>query len=145
MSKILSLILIFCFLSMTLSHTFQYDEKMAKNLLVFSLLAYCKPENISINNCGEPCQRNPQSLVDYLNMNSNATHTSGTIGYSADHDAIVNTFRGTISTDLTNWMYNLDSLKAPLAECTVWNCKVHQGFQIILITQKINKLSTSKS
>ncbi|EAR99817.1 lipase family protein (macronuclear) [Tetrahymena thermophila SB210] len=128
MIKVLSLVLIVNFICIACSQKFEYDEEMAKNLLGFSLLAYCKPENIPKNNCGEPCQRNPSSLIDYLVMTSNSTHTSGIIGYSTDHDAIIITFRGTISTDLTNWMYNLDSIKAPFTECTVSNCKVHQGF-----------------
>eukprot|EP00003_Mantamonas_plastica_P024706 TRINITY_DN465_c0_g1_i1.p1 TRINITY_DN465_c0_g1~~TRINITY_DN465_c0_g1_i1.p1 ORF type:complete len:327 (+),score=53.90 TRINITY_DN465_c0_g1_i1:119-982(+) len=102
-----------------------WDYNRAKEFLLQSYAAYCSPQDLMSWEC-KWCKQLPYTKV-VGTMYDNRTETFGFIGYNSDSRKITVSFRGTVFTDLQNWIANLDISKS--ADYPgVPNAKVHQGW-----------------
>ncbi|EAR96490.1 lipase family protein (macronuclear) [Tetrahymena thermophila SB210] len=124
MKKLVFALAVLCFV---VNCQFNYNEGISKNLAGFAVQAYCNNTSIPLNNCGAPCNQNPQGLQNFIEVKNDTTSTRAILGFSPDNDAIVISFRGTV--DLNNWGADLSAAwyNYPNQLCT-GTCQVHTGF-----------------
>lgn len=103
-----------------------YDFQYARRMLHFAGAAYCDGSQVESWSCGEHC--NSESGIEMLTyINHKLAVLAGFVGYDRQQDAIVVSFRGTVSTSIIDWINNLSYTKAyPWSKYP--KAGVHHGF-----------------
>merc|ERR1712070_150252 len=103
-----------------------FDVSHALRMLHFAGAAYCDSSKVESWSCGEHC-----SSVSGLEMITYIEHKlqvlAGFVGYDSTQNAIIVSFRGTVSTSITDWITNLAYTKTqPWSKYP--DAGVHHGF-----------------
>ena len=117
-TKILLLVLVIVF-----GNCAEYSQEIARQMALYSMIAYESEEDISSWSCLNYCEQ-AQGIDPQVFYNSDK-NTFGFVAYNPKINAIVVAFRGSTS-DIKDWITNLDSIRTQFPYCE--NCSVHQGF-----------------
>jgi hypothetical protein len=103
-----------------------FDVSHALRMLHFAGAAYCDSSKVESWSCGEHC-----SSVSGLEMITFIEHKlqvlAGFVGYDSTQNAIIVSFRGTVSTSIVDWIQNLAYTKTqPWSKYP--DAGVHHGF-----------------
>merc|ERR1712070_951316 len=103
-----------------------FDVSHALRMLHFAGAAYCDSSKVESWSCGEHC-----SSVSGLEMITYIEHKlqvlPGFVGYDSTQNAIIVSFRGTVSTSIVDWVKNLAYTKTqPWSQYP--DAGVHHGF-----------------
>jgi len=98
----------------------------ALRMLHFAGAAYCDSSEVESWSCGEHC--NSESGLEMITfIEHKSSVLAGFVGYDSTQDAIIASFRGTVSTSITDWVHNLAYTKtSPWSKYP--SASVHHGF-----------------
>jgi len=130
-----------------------YNATDALRSAYMAATAYCSQSAIENWNCG-PCKQLPGVTSPTYMMNNSADGFADVYGYVAQlpNNYIVIGFRGTISTDIRDWILDFDFIPIDpnFGECS--GCMLHEGFlrgwlslrsQTLAALQKMNAMQSN--
>ena len=101
-----------------------YDPAIGLKSVYYSGASYCSPRSVKSWTCGKACSNT--YLTSVTPIINEDTGTYGFVGYNDNDNQIVVSFRGTVPTNIKNWITDIDIWKTNYPN--VPNAQVHEGF-----------------